>query len=527
VFESIASLDIGSTEVRLALAKKGFKTFNITEVVSERIDFAAPSYAEGVTAALKRLIDRQPIGGHRVIVMLPMDQTIVRTLTFPFTEADQIEAAVPFEAQENLPFEIEELSLSFQITSTPDEDQGRVIAAAVRKDTVEKFCGILADAGAKPTFIGLESNALFECYSNFAAVEGEGVIQVHIGHSKTIVNIIIDGRLINTRCIPSGTSEIVKKIAASTSSYNEALTLFQKIKPSLNGFDNQTDMTKLKNSGLTKPKLKTIFENISDSMTSLCSQINLTIKSHIAERGATNFDRIVISGGGAHISGLAALIHKETGIKTDRIECEPAVGAAISYFNAAKYVVHFPCAPNESVSSFAGIKEYRLAIFFGGAALLVLLINLIIGMGFSIRERGNYDAILEQIYRKTFQNSSPKGDPLADAETRVADEKKELSAITSIIPADEPLIGALSDITASFSNDPSFSIRDMIIDRENVRIEGDVSSGSFLDSFKNKLQDSKKFDKVDLSTNTTRKDLVSFTLTLRKKKPGKASGEFK
>jgi type IV pilus assembly protein PilM len=525
VFESIASLDIGSTEVRLALAKKGFKTFNITEVVSERIDFAAPSHAEGVTAALKRLIDRQPIGGHRVIVTLPMDQTIVRTLTFPFTEADQIEAAVPFEAQENIPFEIEDLSLSFQITSNADDDQGRVIAAAAQKESVEKFSTILADAGARPSYIGLESNALFECYSNFAAVEGEAVIQVHIGHSKTIVNIIIDGRLTNTRCIPSGTSTIVKKIAESASSYNEALTLFQKIKPSVNGFDNQTDMTKFKNSGLTKPKLKIIFENISDAMTSLCSQINLTIKSYIAERGATGFDRIIISGGGAHISGLTALVHKETGIKTDRCDFEPAVGSAISYFNTANDVIHFPSAPNESASPFAGIKEYRLAIFFGGAALVILLVNFIISLIFGALERGNYDAILEQLYRKTFQNSVPKGDPLADAETRVADEKKELAAMTSILPPDEPLIGSLSDITANFTNDPSFSIRDMIIDRENVRIEGDVSSGSFLDTFKNKLQESKKFDKVDLSTNTTRKDLVSFTLTVRKKKPVKTSGE--
>lgn len=518
MFESIASLDIGSSRVRLALAKKSFKTFNITEVISEDIDFSLPTYSEGLSAAVKKLLDRQPIGGHKVIVNFPIEQTIVRSLSFPFTDSEQIEAAVPFEAQENIPFDMDELALSFQNITGEQDEKGRVIASAVRKDSLERFNALLTEAGASPAYVGSEINALFECYMNFNAAENENAVIIHIGHTKTIVIFVNSGNLSHARCIPSGTQPIVKQITGSSITANDALRLFSRLKPGVAGLDAKADISKFKKDGITKPKLKAVFDAAADVMNSLCSQINLTIRSYSAETGLSDIHRIIVSGGGASVAGIAGLIHAETGIKTDKADFEIAVGTAISYFNAGSDRIHFP-TPSSSTGDPGNIlKKYRLAIFFGGAALIMLIVNLIISMFFSALERSNYDEIIAGLFKKNFSGKTLEGEPLAEAEKIVASEKKDLQAILAVIPPDEPLIGYLADVTSLFSSDPSFSLKNMVIDREFIRFDGDIGSGTAIDAFKNKIQESKKFESVTLNTSMSRKDLVSFSMVIKLKK---------
>jgi type IV pilus assembly protein PilM len=518
VFESIASFDIGSSRVKLALAKKSFKTFNITEVISEDIDFSLPSYSEGLTAAIKKIIDRQPIGGHKVIINFPIEQTIVRSLTFPFTDPEQIEAAVPFEAQENIPFDMDELALSFQNITEDQDEKGRVIASAVRKDSIERFNTLLADAGASPSFVGSEINALYECYMNFAAVEDEKTIVIHIGHTKTIVIFISNGTLSHARCIPSGTQAIIKQMIGSSITINDALRLFSRLKPGVAGIDAKTDISKFKKDGITKPKLKSIFDTAANEMNSLCSQINLTIRAYSAETGSAEFDRIILSGGGSSIAGLAGLIHSETGIKTDKADFELAVGTAISYFNAGSDRIHFPTPTSATGDSGNILKKYRLAMFFGGAGIIMLIVNIIIGLFFSALEKSNYDEIISGLFKKNFQSRNIEGNPIAEAEKIVDSERKDLQSILSVIPSDDPLIGYLSDVTSQFSSDPTFNLRNMVIDREFIRFDGDIGSGVAIDAFTKKIQESKKFESVTPNTSMSRKDLISFSIVIKLKK---------
>jgi type IV pilus assembly protein PilM len=518
VFESIATFDIGSSRVRLALAKKSFKTFNITEVISEDIDFGLPSYSDGLISAFKKLIDRQPVGGHRIVVNFPLEQSIIRTLTFPFTDSDQIEAAVPFEAQESIPFDMDELALSFQNITGDSDEQGRVIVSAVRKDSLTRFNGLLSDAGLSPAFVGSEINALYECYRSFSAVENEKIALVHIGHTKTIVLFVNEGTLSHARCIPSGTEPIISKIAGASITKNDALRLFARIKPGVDGQDPKADISKFKKDGITKLKMKAVFDAAADSMNSLCSQINLTLRAYYAETGTEHLDRIIISGGGASVAGIAGLVHSETGIKTDKADFELAVGTAISYFNAGSERIHFPTPSSATGDPGNILKKYRLAMFFGGAGLIMLVVNLLISLFFSAIEKGNYDEIIDGLFRKNFPNVAAGSDPLSAAESAVASEKKDLQSILSVIPPDDPLMGYLSDVTTQFSSDPTFNLRNMVIDREFLRFDGEIGSGAAIDAFTKKLQESKKFESVKPDTSMTRKDLVSFSIVIKLKK---------
>jgi len=280
LFENIAAIDIGTSCVKLVTAKTGLRDFQVTSFSYQDIDYSIEDFDEAQRDALSRLLREKDLKGYTVYTNLPMEKAIIRNITFPFNDVEKIAEAIPFEAEENIPFSMEDLSMDFQPLKSVNPEEGRILLAATHKDTIYDFLAIFSEFGLTPVRMGLESNALFECYRYFNKIESEAVIQLDIGHGKTVINLAKDSSLLYTRSISVGTGLIIETVADTLKvPYAEASRLFENLRLDLTSFENNLQRDVYRTLGITKPKFQKLYDRVVSIIEELLEQVTLTIKS--------------------------------------------------------------------------------------------------------------------------------------------------------------------------------------------------------------------------------------------------------
>jgi Tfp pilus assembly PilM family ATPase len=125
--------DIGTTSVKLVRLKKTLRDFQVLSFASEEINAEEENHDEALRDALQRLIENNPLNGHIVVSNLPMERSILRVIKFPFADIEKIAEAIPFEAQENIPFNIDDLVMDFQMLPGSDPEEGRISGASTMR----------------------------------------------------------------------------------------------------------------------------------------------------------------------------------------------------------------------------------------------------------------------------------------------------------------------------------------------------------------------------------------------------------
>ncbi|HOO70943.1 MAG TPA: pilus assembly protein PilM [Spirochaetota bacterium] len=532
MFENLAALDIGTSSIKALAIKTGFKDFQIKSLLFENIDMAKENRAEAVQEALLTLLEDESLKGCRFITMIPVEQAVIRNISFPFSDMKKIADAVPFEAEEDVPFPLEDLIIDFQPLND-SAHPGRIMIGAVKKSGIAEFIAPLKESSVDPIRIGLESNALFECYRYFNTIPEENIIQLHIGHQKTIVNIILNGRLMYTRAIAAGSGVIIDAVSdALNQGPAESERTLLALNLDLMSYENNTQRETYKSLGIAKSSLKEIFTAATEMTSRLLDELNLTIKAFHAECGEFPYNRILISGGGSCMTGIGSLISRELNIpvvahpflenhreNNFNQTFQVALGALLAYLNKKSIYVDFLKQEFASEAIQSSRRMYFLAGGFGVLSLIVLLINLIASMVMSSTMNTHYDQILKDHYKRYFKTASKTDNPIAEAMKLLNKEKKDLKSIEMFITPEDSIMDMLNDMLLHFPESTNFTLKNMIINERIIRIDGTVSSSQAIDDFKERIKQTGKYDSVTMNIKSSRKDEISFNLTIKLKIP--------
>ena len=527
MFENIAAIDIGTSSIKAVLARTGFKDFQVKSFAYENINQDSENKEDAIKEALKRFSGETDLKGFLVLVNLPMDKMIIRDLNFPFSDIKKIEEAIRFEAEENIPFPIDDVIIDFRPVESTEAGEGKVLLAAAQKETINNFLEFFSECGMKPVMMGLESQALFECYKYFNKIEHETVIQLHIGNHKTIVNIIQNNNLLFTRSISIGAGLIYKKISESAKiPVSEAAALFENLNLDLHSFENNLQKDEYKNSKITKTVLKTIFNDSTEIINELIEQVLLTKKAFALGYDVADFSRIIISGGGANIPGIGTLISNEFELpvvsqpfiednREPRIQTQfpIAFGTILAYLNSSQKIINL--LKDEFLPEIASTrKKYYLAAAFGVLTIIILIVNLISTSYLKSKSNSKYADILNDRLKKYFHTRKTTDDPVKEALKIKNEQKKELDTIETLVRSDKKIIDVLKDILSFLQKGETFTLKNMVINETIIQINGVTGTSKNVDDFKNKLINSKMFDNVTLNTNI-KKDAVNFSMTIK------------
>jgi type IV pilus assembly protein PilM len=533
LFDNIASIDIGASSIKLIKARRGFKKF---ELISTCIEFIDPDllksdYTSAVENALQAVLVKESLDDFKLITSISADRILLRNITFPFNDLNKIAIAIPFEAEENIPYPINMVTLDFQIIPDEESESRDVILAAVSNDYLKNIVEIFKKFNLNPVYCGIESNSLVRCYEYFNSVNDETVLQVDIGHIKTTVNLVKNSELIFTRGISSGIGVLIEKIAEILNiNLTEAQTIFESLDLDLTSFDSNLKSENYKKFSISKPKLKIIFHEAETLVSNIIDNIAFTIKASGEHADYTTFSRVIITGGGSNIKGISRIIGGESGLPvvfmpfltgyTDvdlKSRFSVCLGNLLVYMNNRTTSINFLKGDFTPVSTHGSLNRFYLPILFAGLSVFFLLINFSSTVYFVIKSNNYAEEIMQRNFKKYFNTPSVPKDPIKEAMSILANEKKEFSVLSEMLGDQNRFIPALNVVVKNFNDAEGFDVKKINYDGKSMIIDGEARRPEDLEELKKNLLSTGQFESVTINIRDTSSSRSLFTLSIKQK----------
>ena len=152
--------------------------------------------------ALKELIKKSRIKTKNAVIGVSGHASvIIKRISLPEMSEEDLAESIKFEAEQYVPFDIEDVNLDFQILG-PREEPGQmdVILVAVKKDIINEYVTVVKEAGLNPLVVDVDAFALENMYEvNYEIEPNRNVALVNIGASTINMNILKGGVSVFTR----------------------------------------------------------------------------------------------------------------------------------------------------------------------------------------------------------------------------------------------------------------------------------------------------------------------------------------
>src|SRR5207302_9275085 len=117
-----------------------------------------------------------------------------------------------FEAQQNVPFPIDEVVWDYQLVGGGADEQLQVVLVAIKSDLLEGINAAVEAAGLRPRVIGVANMALYNAFRyNYSDVTDSSLV-VDIGARTTNLLFIEPGKIFS-RSVPIGGSSVTAALA--------------------------------------------------------------------------------------------------------------------------------------------------------------------------------------------------------------------------------------------------------------------------------------------------------------------------
>src|SRR6266849_4724083 len=146
----VLGLDLGSYSVKAVLFEsslRGYQTRGFAEVRR-----AEGERMQTLRAALTELFQSNPMFAEQVVVALPGPSLATHVIQMPFLDAKRLEAALPFELESQLPFDLAEAVFDYQVASQ-HEKKSELLVGVVRKEELRALLTVLKDANIDPRIV--------------------------------------------------------------------------------------------------------------------------------------------------------------------------------------------------------------------------------------------------------------------------------------------------------------------------------------------------------------------------------------
>ncbi|MBI2877832.1 MAG: type IV pilus assembly protein PilM, partial [Candidatus Tectomicrobia bacterium] len=175
--------------------------FGVLPIPPEAIVDGAIIDAETIIEAIKHLVKSEQIKTKDVVTAVSGTSVIVKKINLPpMSEAD-LQASISWEAEQYIPFNIEDVHLDFQILKSPHEEKGdeskelmEVLLVAAKKEKIEDYVNLITGAGLNPLIVDVDVFAIENSYEiNHGLPAEQSLALIDIGASVMNINILKDG----------------------------------------------------------------------------------------------------------------------------------------------------------------------------------------------------------------------------------------------------------------------------------------------------------------------------------------------
>jgi type IV pilus assembly protein PilM len=298
--KSLVGLDIGSSAVKAVELKQAGKGYKVTAFGAESVP--PDSIVEGaiidgaaVADAIRRLFDSSKIQTKDVVASLSGNAVIVKKITLPVMTDAELAESIYWEAEQYIPFDIQDVNLDYQILDPGDAANGKatmdVLLVAAKKEKIADYTGVIAQAGRTAVVVDVDAFALQNAFEvNYGIEAGKVVVLLNAGASATNINILQGDQSVFTRDISIGGNAYTEALQKELNLPFELADQLKRGEP-VDGVTFED----------ARPVLRAVTENV-------MLEIQKTFDFFKATAASDRIDRIVVSGGASRAEGFLEML---------------------------------------------------------------------------------------------------------------------------------------------------------------------------------------------------------------------------
>ncbi|BBF77360.1 MULTISPECIES: pilus assembly protein PilM [Acinetobacter] len=255
---------------------------------------------EAVGDALERVINLANPQSTNAAIAIPTSMVIHKIIEMDADMTDdEREVQIRMDAEQYIPFPLDEVSLDFEVLPDRLANPARVnvLLVATRTENVETRVEVLELAGLTPKVADVESYAMERAFGVFADTLPMGVNTVgilDIGHTMTTLSVMQNGKIIYTREQVFGGKQLTQDVQTRYGLSFEEAGRAKKERSLPDDFDTE----------VLEPFLEALVQQAARSLQFFFSSSQFN-----------EIDHILLAGGNANIPGLPKLLQQKLGYR--------------------------------------------------------------------------------------------------------------------------------------------------------------------------------------------------------------------
>lgn len=340
-------LDIGSRMVKVVQLKKNgtqieLEKFGVAEIYPDGEKPKNPEVQKQATVeAIKLALQNAHIDSNTAVTAVAGEAIIVRYINLPSMSEAELKNAIKWEAEEYIPFPVEEVNIDSSIVGQAGEGENaqmEVLLVCARKDHISDHVSLVQQAGLMPTCVDVDSFAFLNCYElNYESDPDEVVALVNIGGEISSISVYSDGTPRFSRDISIGGGTITTSLMQRLDlSYEEA----EKVKlehgapggqpeeegPGMAESADSEVMDTIRSTVASmtgegvQQELSPAERAIRNTLNSLISEIRRSIQFYENQSGGKHVSQLVLGGGCSTMRNLAGYLADELKLPVEIID---------------------------------------------------------------------------------------------------------------------------------------------------------------------------------------------------------------
>jgi len=353
-----------------------------------------------IVVALRDILREHGIRPAPLLLALSGQAVFPRFVKLPPVARDKIAEMIRYEAEQNVPFPIDEVVWDYQLIGDASEGEQHAMIVAVKADNITEAAECVAAAGLEPELVDVAPLALYNCVRyNYPDLAG-CVMVLDIGARSTNLVFIEQGRVFS-RTIAVAGNAITQEIAKSFQiTFGEAEALKrQHAFVALGGVFSAGDDE-------MADRISKIVRNV---VTRLHAEISRSINFYRSQQGGTAPGRVLMTGGSSVIPHMDTFFREKLQVETEVLNpfINVQAGAALDLQQvgddvsclgevvglALRRSLACPVEINLMPPDLVKVKNFRSRIPFFGLAALGLLLTLVVWMLYFLQAKEDYTAL--------------------------------------------------------------------------------------------------------------------------------------
>lgn len=292
--QTTVAINIGSQRISAAVfevSKNGglvLKSYDSESIVADPAMDA--SRVSQTRVAIGDLAQRLKLGKVKARYAISGQSVFTRFVKLPPLQDDNIEQLVTFEAQQHVPFPLNEVVWDYELIEGATDKE--VVIVAIKSDALDEINGAVNDSGLGTAEVDVAPMAIYNAFRATYGQPEEPILLIDIG-AKTSNLLYIEGKRFFTRSIAIGGGAVTAAVAKEYNvSFLEAE--HQKVANGLvalgGGHTEQMDEA-----------VAALAMVIRNALSRLPAEISRTTNYYRAQHGGSAPRRVLLAGGGANL----------------------------------------------------------------------------------------------------------------------------------------------------------------------------------------------------------------------------------